>query len=1415
MKINLKKALNGFTNFNVLEKDFQFKMQNIISSYLVKKLTKGLGILSLLFLFVALTPETANATHFRYGSITWEPVQGQANTIKFTVRTAWRAGFFNNPSVGQTLNNTGIFYYGSIANNASSTSMSGAIVTAVNISEGWIQTEWIKTVTYSTPGDYTAYFRSCCRINELQNNNSNTPNPNTNNNVNYRVETKVNVGGGNRPPSTTLPTIINLQTNQNTADIQVPGVDPDGDNITFRFATAAEATYGTNSMNLYGPPAGLNISSSGLISFNTVGKAVGELYSISVVLEDDEVGALGTSKTMVDVLIRIVGQSLPPEFDYTITPANGSLIKVAPGDNVNFTVKATDPDITNLFGESDVSIQAAGAPGGGSFSPALPTIPADPTMTTFDWTPVSGTADLGTYVLSFFAEDGLGVQTITNVTIVVTLAPVFTQASGQAIPECLTSGNVLNRTIEASDLDPTDQVSIISLGVQNPPSIHAAGFPVQTSVSPNIVTSIPTALGNPTTTQLDWNVTSSDWGIYELVFTAEDSYGDQTELEHYYIVDEAPQFTSSPVTNAFENQVYSYMVTATDPDVVAGLGDAIYIDPTRSTIPSWLTLVDNGDGTAVLSGTPTIAEVGTHTVSIELHDKTTHYRHTHCTQEFQNFMITVNPCNVTLTASTSDEDCPGANDGSIDLTVAGATGTTTYAWSNGDNTEDISGLAPNTYTVIVTDNVGCVESASFTINAGSDTTPPNISCPANITVSNAIGSCGVNVNIPDPGITDNCSGVTFVTSPASGSFFSVGTTTVTSTATDASGNFALCSFTITVEDTENPVISCPASVSVSADNGSCEATGVVLGNPFTTDNCPGVAVSNDAPASYPVGITMVTWTVTDGSGNSSNCTQTVTVTDDELPTIVCMPDVTIYTDPGECAARFPYLDPVGIDNCPGAVTILLSGLGGGNTTTFPNPGVGFPAVGTHTNTWQVTDAAGNTATCSFNVTVIDNEDPVISCPPNITVSNDIGNCSAVVNYSTPVGTDNCGGTTSLTAGLGSGSAFPVGTTTETYTVTDAAGNSTSCSFTVTVNDIEAPTISCPANIIVSNASGSCGVNVNIPDPTVADNCPGDVTFVTSPASGSFFPVGTTMVTSTSTDAAGNSSAACSFTITVTDDEAPTASCQDITVSLGSDGTATITAAMVDNGSSDNCGIVSSMINIDNFSCNLGDYTVTLTVTDAAGNSSSCDAVVTVIGDDGDCDTVHDACDLCDGGDDTVDNNADGLPDCRYPPSFVDIIEDWKCGNNNKKVLVCHVPPGNPSNAHTICISKNDIAAHVPLHGGDYLGSCYNASCGNSNFSNLPSENSIVNSIEKEHSDLDIFPNPATDKLNIHLHGAALTNAQIIIYDNLGKVVLQRNVDQDETTLEVDLSGSKFHTGIYFVTMISGETTISKRVVISK
>jgi len=125
--------------------------------------------------------------------------------------------------------------------------------------------------------------------------------------------------------------------------------------------------------------------------------------------------------------------------------------------------------------------------------------------------------------------------------------------------------------------------------------------------------------------------------------------------------------------------------------------------------------------------------------------------------------------------------------------------------------------------------------------------------------------------------SDNCGTVTLSSNaPAQ---FPVGTNLVTWTATDANGNRTTCTQRVVVRDTQAPTLACPADVTVVADPGVCVATGVLLGNPVTSENCGTLTVTSNAPAQFPVGTNLVSWTATDASGNRTTCTQRIVVRD--------------------------------------------------------------------------------------------------------------------------------------------------------------------------------------------------------------------------------------------------------------------------------------------------------------------------------------------------------------------------------------------------------------------------------------------------------------------------------------------------------------------------------------------------------
>ena len=200
---------------------------------------------------------------------------------------------------------------------------------------------------------------------------------------------------------------------------------------------------------------------------------------------------------------------------------------------------------------------------------------------------------------------------------------------------------------------------------------------------------------------------------------------------------------------------------------------------------------------------------------------------------------------------------------------------------------------------------------------------------------------------------------------------------------------------MTVTDNELPSITCPTDVGVSADAGVCYATSVGLGTPTTGDNCGVSDVTNDAPAQFPVGDTIVTWTVTDTSGNTAQCTQTVTVTEDELPVITCPVDINQTADAGQCGATIDVGTATATDNC--GVDPVVGTRSDGLELTDDYP------VGTTTITWVATDLSGNSAQCTQTVTVTDDEAPtpgVASSPPYAS--------SSPVEVTYAGASDNCG-----------------------------------------------------------------------------------------------------------------------------------------------------------------------------------------------------------------------------------------------------------------------------------------------------------------------------------------------------------------------------------------------------------------------
>jgi hypothetical protein len=452
--------------------------------------------------------------------------------------------------------------------------------------------------------------------------------------------------------------------------------------------------------------------------------------------------------------------------------------------------------------------------------------------------------------------------------------------------------------------------------------------------------------------------------------------------------------------------------------------------------------------------------------------------------------------------------------------------TITPTYSQASNT--FFPLGATTVTVTAKDSVGNEGTATFSVTVN-DTEAPVIGTPSDFNVSNDAGMAGAVVTFAATVSDNSQETITPTYSHASGTLFPIGETTVTVTAKDSAGNEASKTFKVTVTDTEAPVITPPANVTVVAATG--EATAVVTYADATVTDNSGEAItptySQASGTSFPLGTTTVSVNAQDSAGNpAGTVTFTVTVNDADAPIITPPANITVQNDDGMSGAAVTYPPATVSDNSGETITPTYSHASG---TVFP--------LGTTTVTITAEDSGGNSASASFTVTVVDETAPVITAPANVTVSADAGADGAVVTYAPATVTDNSGETITPAYSQASGTSFPVGATTVTITAEDSSGNQASASFTVTVEDDEAPVITVPDDIVVSNDPGQAGAVVTYAAATVTDNSDDCITPGYSKASGTFFPLGATTVTVTAEDSAGNVTTE-SFTVTVNDDEAP-------------------------------------------------------------------------------------------------------------------------------------------------------------------------------------------------------------------------------------------------------------------------------------
>ena len=406
-----------------------------------------------------------------------------------------------------------------------------------------------------------------------------------------------------------------------------------------------------------------------------------------------------------------------------------------------------------------------------------------------------------------------------------------------------------------------------------------------------------------------------------------------------------------------------------------------------------------------------------------------------------------------------------------------------------------------------------------------DTTKPDVTAPANVTVDTGDPG-GRSVSYGSATASDAVSGSpTPSCTPSSGSHFDVGTTPVTCTATDSSGNTGSAVFSVTVNlvDATPPTITVPGDIVAEATGSSGASVGFSATANDNVDPPKAASCSPGSGTTFGIATTTVTCNATDAAGNAADPKSfTVTVRDTTGPTINTPANINMAAT-GLGGATVNYGPVTATDAVDGSI----------NASCSPPPGTTF-GVGIATVSCNAQDSHGNRAsTTSFTVTISDNVRPAVSVPGNVTAEAD-NSGGAHVFYAAATASDNVDGNLTPTCIPASGSLFDFGDTTVTCSATDSSNNTGSASFTVTVKDTTAPTLSLPANQTIEATSPSGAVATFT---ATASDSGGAASVTCTPASVSTFPIQATTVGCTASDGHGNSTPG-QFKITVRDSVDP-------------------------------------------------------------------------------------------------------------------------------------------------------------------------------------------------------------------------------------------------------------------------------------
>lgn len=509
-----------------------------------------------------------------------------------------------------------------------------------------------------------------------------------------------------------------------------------------------------------------------------------------------------------------------------------------------------------------------------------------------------------------------------------------------------------------------------------------------------------------------------------------------------------------------------------------------------------------------------------------------------------------------------------------------------------------SDVGNNSVALFVRDINGNIGTCATTVLV-QDTISPVVNCKDTSIYVSANGTFVIDTSFLIGSISSACPIASVTLSNDSFACTNIGNNVVTITVTDVHGNSGTCSSNVLVRDTTSPAAICQNITIYLSQSGIVTIDSSDINN-GSFDNCQIATISlsqNTFDCSH-IGINTVQMIVTDVYGNSSSCSSAVQVLDTISPIASCQ-NTTVYL------------------NTLGQVTIDSSNINNGSSDNCAIATIQvFPQffdcsdLGANSVIMVVTDVNGNRDSCSSVVTVVDTIPPAPNCSDTTIYLDSLGSFTITTAYLENGSSDFCG-IDSIWLSKYNFNCFELGSNAVTLYARDSSQNIDSCVSIVTVLDTTNPMAICQDTTIYLNNSGFFVIDSSYINNNPAYGC--DIsTIKLDKDTFDCSAVGINSVQMIVTDRNGNSDT-CSAVVTVIDSIRPTAICQNVTLYLPAIGGLKIDSSYLNNGSFDNCAIASISISKDSFDCSsVGINSVTMTVTDANGNSDSCSATVTVI-----------------------------------------------------------------------------------------------------------------------------------------------------------------------------------------------------------